>query len=147
MIPDTVKRTRMESPPKTREVSQKKPKNEYNQILTIEEQKSSDVTLLEMINVLTTRMFISENRQKEQENHITMLKAQVVSIQKKLELAQKSINTAPLVWPKTNLHLTGKLCREGNNCLKCLRHSIWRKSKETSRQWRIPACPSYGRST
>jgi C1A family cysteine protease len=52
---------------------------------------------LEMINVLTTRMFISENRQKEQENHITVLKAQVVSIQKKLELAQKSINTAPLV--------------------------------------------------
>jgi hypothetical protein len=53
MISDTVKRTRVESPPKTREVSKKKPKNEYNQILMIEDQKSSDVTLLDMINVLT----------------------------------------------------------------------------------------------
>jgi hypothetical protein len=62
-----------------------------------QDQRSSDASLSEMIEVLKTRMFISENRQTEQSNIITVLKAQVVSTQKKLELVLKFINTAPLV--------------------------------------------------
>jgi hypothetical protein len=40
VIPESVKRNRMESPPKSRDVPQKKPKNQLNQILMIEDQKS-----------------------------------------------------------------------------------------------------------
>jgi predicted metallo-beta-lactamase superfamily hydrolase len=157
VIPDTVKRTRMDSPPKAREESQKKSKNQHNQMLMIEDQRSSEVSLMEMLEVLKTRMLNSENRQSisekrqsisekavsdqikalqekiqnvekknlkwentvlkykkkishlesigpvvqktitEQSNTITVLKAQVASTQKKLELALKSINTAPQV--------------------------------------------------
>jgi hypothetical protein len=89
VIPESVKRNRMESPLKTREVPQKRPKNELNQILMIEDQKSSEVNLLDMIKALTTRII-------EQENLVTVMKAQIVSLQKELKLAQKSINTAPL---------------------------------------------------
>ena len=95
-IPDTVKRTRVDSPLKAREESQKKSKNQHNQMLMIEDQRSSEVNLLAMIEVLETRMLNSENRLTEQANTITVLKAQVASTQKKLDLALKSINTAPL---------------------------------------------------
>jgi hypothetical protein len=63
VIPDTVKRTRMDSPPKVREESQKKPKNQHNQMLMIEDQRSSEVSQKEMFEVLKTRMLNSEKRQ------------------------------------------------------------------------------------
>ncbi len=78
-IPDTVKRIRMDSPLKAREESQKKSKNQHNQMLMIEDQRSSEVNLLAMIEVLETRMLNSENRLTEQANTITVLKAQVAS--------------------------------------------------------------------
>ena len=145
---DTVKRTRVESPPKLREESQKKAKNQYNQILLIEDQRLSEVSQKEMIEDLKTRLFNSEKKQSILEkivsdqmksfqekildmekknlkwentvldykkktsqlesigsvvqqtitdlsNTITVLKAQVSTSQKKLDLVQKSIHTAP----------------------------------------------------
>ncbi len=87
-LPESVKSNRMQSTPISRDASQKKQKNKPNQILMIEDQKST-VNPLDMIKALTIRMI-------EQENLATVMKTQIVSLQKELKLLQKSINTAPL---------------------------------------------------
>ena len=85
---ESVKRIRVESPSKLRDTSLKKSKNQMNQILLIEDQKPSAVTMA-MIEALT-------EQSKVQKNEITIMKAQIASLQKELKLVQKSVHTAPL---------------------------------------------------